>query len=107
MPSRVDLAATLTISDESQAERDVAEPRPTSTLEKSSAPLDRPAPPAPPLPEEAEPGRILADRYRLVERLGAGAHGEVWAVDDLVLHTPAALKWMRRHGSSASLARIR
>jgi hypothetical protein len=57
-------------------------------------------------PEETQPGRILADRYRLVERLGEGAHGEVWTVDDLVLREPLALKWMRS-SSGASLPRIR
>src|SRR5687768_18299319 len=38
------------------------------------------------------PGYILAGRYRMIARLGAGGLGEVWRADDLVLETPVALK---------------
>src|SRR5438046_9323945 len=31
----------------------------------------------------AQPSRILADRYRLDQRLGVGAFGEVWSAYDL------------------------
>ncbi len=48
-------------------------------------------------PEDAEPlllapGDLLADRYRLVARIGRGGMGDVWRADDLVLRTPVALK---------------
>ncbi|WP_433928233.1 protein kinase [Sorangium cellulosum] len=49
---------------------------------------------------------MIAGRYRLVERLGAGAHGEVWAADDLVLGGQVAFKWMRR-AAGHILSRIR
>ncbi|WP_437287594.1 protein kinase domain-containing protein [Sorangium sp. So ce406] len=55
---------------------------------------------------EAQPGRLVADRYRLVGRLGAGAHGEVWAAEDTVVGGEVALKWMRAAGG-AGLARVR
>jgi eukaryotic-like serine/threonine-protein kinase len=54
---------------------------------------------------DAAPGRVLADRYRLVARLGEGAHGEVWAAEDTVVRKPVALKWMRESGGPA-LSRI-
>ncbi len=38
------------------------------------------------------PGRVFAARYRMVNRLGSSGMGEVWQADDLVLHTPVALK---------------
>ncbi|MDI3287815.1 serine/threonine-protein kinase [Polyangium sp. 15x6] len=60
----------------------------------------------PPPPSDTQPGRVLEDRYTLVERLGSGAHGDVWAADDRVLGERIALKWMRvAHGSA--LARVR
>ncbi|MEU4445667.1 serine/threonine-protein kinase [Actinosynnema sp. NPDC050801] len=37
-------------------------------------------------------GRIIADRYRLEEYLGAGGMGEVWRATDLRLHETFALK---------------
>ncbi|WP_437570129.1 protein kinase domain-containing protein [Sorangium sp. So ce542] len=65
------------------------------------------------VPQDAGPpragpleGREIAGRYRLVERLGEGAHGEVWTADDLVLREPVALKWMRV-ATSSSIARVR
>lgn len=54
-----------------------------------------PSQPEPPRPEPA-PGWIVAGRYRLVERLGAGAQGEVWSAEDVVVREDVALKWMRR-----------
>ncbi|MCC6559377.1 MAG: serine/threonine protein kinase, partial [Polyangiaceae bacterium] len=61
------------------------------------------------VPLRGEPlraGRVVAGRYRLVEPIGAGAHGEVWAADDLVVGEPVAIKWMAA-GSGALRARIR
>ena len=39
-----------------------------------------------------EPGLVLADRYRLIERVGHGGMGTVWRGEHLTLHTPVAIK---------------
>src|SRR5687768_18385602 len=38
------------------------------------------------------PGHVIAGRYRMITRLGAGGMGEVWRADDLVLEIQVALK---------------
>lgn len=42
-----------------------------------------------------EPGRLIADRYRLDNRLGGGAMGSVWAGTDVMLRRPVAVKAVR------------
>lgn len=63
----------------------------------------RPSPP----PEQENVGRLLAGRYRLIEQLGKGAHGEVWAAEDTVVKAQVAVKWLLapRNGGLARLRR--
>jgi serine/threonine protein kinase/Flp pilus assembly protein TadD len=54
---------------------------------------DNEAETAPGVPSAAfAPGEVLADRYRMIARIGRGGMGDVWRADDLVLQTPVALK---------------
>ncbi len=60
------------------------------------------------LDEEHSPfkaGDVLAERYRMIARVGRGGMGDVWRADDLVLDTPVALKLIRT-GSRGARARI-
>ncbi|MFI6287161.1 serine/threonine-protein kinase [Streptomyces sp. NPDC051018] len=45
-----------------------------------------------------ERGKLIADRYELIGRLGRGAMGEVWAARDRVLHREVALKLLDLDG---------
>src|SRR5215203_2507544 len=40
-------------------------------------------------------GAVLADRYRLLRRIGTGGMGEVWEAEDTVLQRPVAVKVVR------------
>uniref|UniRef100_UPI0021C24F1B serine/threonine-protein kinase n=1 Tax=Frankia tisae TaxID=2950104 RepID=UPI0021C24F1B len=52
-----------------------------------------------------EGNRVVAGRYRLVARLGAGAMGTVWRAFDSVLETEAALKEIEFAGGVAGAER--
>ena len=66
----------------------------------------RPAYAAPPTPGSASrrdptAGDVLAQRYRMIARIGRGGMGDVWRADDLVLGTPVALKLIHSAGTEA------
>ncbi|MFD4347463.1 serine/threonine-protein kinase [Streptomyces coelicoflavus] len=45
-----------------------------------------------------ERGKLFADRYELIDRLGRGGMGEVWTARDRVLHREVALKLLDPYG---------
>jgi tetratricopeptide (TPR) repeat protein len=47
-------------------------------------------------PPALEAGALLAERYRVVRFIARGGMGEVYEAEDLELHTPVALKTLRR-----------
>jgi eukaryotic-like serine/threonine-protein kinase len=50
-------------------------------------------------------GRVVLDRYRLDQRLGAGGFGVVWRAHDLKLERDVAVKAVPRSGSEAEQSR--
>jgi len=54
-------------------------------------------------------GGVIADRYRIVQLVGTGGMGEVYAAHDLVLDASVALKTLRPEleGSADAVARLR
>jgi hypothetical protein len=53
-----------------------------------------------------EPGKRLAGRYVLLERLGDGGHAEVWAAEDEVAGARIALKFMHLRSCTADEAMV-
>jgi hypothetical protein len=53
-----------------------------------------------------EPGKRLAGRYVLLERLGDGGHAEVWAAEDELADARVALKFMHLQSCSADEAML-
>jgi tetratricopeptide (TPR) repeat protein len=53
-----------------------------------------------------EPGKRLADRYVLLERLGDGGHAEVWAAQDESAGQRVALKFLHLQSCSADEAAL-
>jgi len=56
--------------------------------------------------EAPGPGRTLAGRYRLIERLGRGGFGEVWRAEDSTLQRDVAVKVLTVGGESAEVERF-
>ena len=50
----------------------------------------------PSVPPGLERGRVIAGKYELVRKLGAGSMGEVWAAQHLSLHEEVAIKLVMR-----------
>jgi serine/threonine protein kinase len=46
--------------------------------------------------EQIEPGRVLAGRYKLEQRMGEGGFGAIWRAEHLVLAAPVAVKLIDR-----------
>jgi serine/threonine-protein kinase len=72
--------------------------------------VDEPAPPATMaahLPEKREPSKTLAGRYRLEEKVGSGAMGDVWSAADMRINRQVAVKVLPRAYSEDSSHRQR
>ncbi|MCA9299521.1 MAG: serine/threonine protein kinase, partial [Phycisphaerales bacterium] len=64
----------------------------TSRPMESDTPLVEPHTPARSDASVPGPGSVLAERYRLIERVGHGGMGTIWRGEHLALGTPVAIK---------------
>lgn len=70
-----------------------AEPDPNTAPSAGTPPTASNNPPSRP-GERFAPGALLADRYRILGRIGTGGMGEVYRADDLTLEQEVALKFL-------------
>jgi serine/threonine-protein kinase len=80
--------------DESAAPAEAGDRPPPAAAEPPASPARVRPDPVPVPVRNLPPGSMIADRYRVVSRIGRGGMGEVFRVDDMRLRLPAALKFL-------------
>lgn len=48
-------------------------------------------------PAQLTPGTVLVDRYRVIRKIGEGAFGVVWLVEDIMVNDQFILKFLKPH----------